>query len=282
MLGSSSEADDAIQEAWLRMSRSDTGAIGNPGGWLTTVTARVCLDMLRARAARREAPLTAPALDAAHRVDGVTRAEDDLVMADAVGLALLVVLDRLAPPERIAFVLHDLFAVPFAEIAPIVGRSPHAARKLASRARQRVRGAPALPRADLARRWRVVEAFLAASREGDLDALLAVLDPDVVRRSDTASPGAPTTLRGARAVAEGILVFARAAEHARPVMVDGTPGLIVAPRARLRLALKLAIEGDLIVAIEVIGEPRRLRRLDLTMPSCDIFAERSTRELRGT
>jgi len=268
MLGSLSEADDAVQEAWLRFSRSDTHDVENLGGWLTTVVARVCLDVLRSRAARREEPLGSTAEATAPTEDG-TDPEHEAMLADAVGLALLVVLERLTPAERIAFVLHDLFAVPFAEIAPVVGRSPTATKKLASRARHRVRGAAPAPDADLVRRARVVDAFLAASREGDLDALLAVLDSDVVRRADRLAIPADATaeVRGARAVAEETLVLSGQARLARPALVDGAPGLVVAPGGRLRLALSLTIEGEQIVEIDVVADPGRLRRLDLAVPT---------------
>jgi RNA polymerase sigma factor (sigma-70 family) len=268
MLGSLSEAEDAVQEAWLRLSRSDAREVENLGGWLTTVLARVCIDMMRSRATRREEPLRT--VDAIAPAADRTDPEHEALLADEVGLALLVVLDRLTSSERVAFVLHDLFAVTFAEIAPIVGRSPGAAKKLASRARRRVHGAKPAHDADLARRRGVVDAFLAAARDGDLGALLAVLDPDVVRRADRrAIPAhAATELRGARAVAEGTLVYARAARRlARPALVDGAPGLVVAPGGRLRIALRLTIEGDKIVEIDVIAEPESLRRLDLAVPT---------------
>ena len=210
MLGSLSEADDAVQEAWLRLSRSDTSGVENLGGWLTTVVARVCLDMLRSRKSRREEPLDAHVPEPiVSREDGIDP-EHEALLADSVGLALLVVLETLAPAERLAFVLHDMFAVPFDEIAPIVGRSPTAARQLASRARRRVQGAATVPDADLTRQREVVDAFLAASRGGDFDALLAVLDPDVVLRADRAAvpAGASREVRGAAAVAEQALLGA--------------------------------------------------------------------------
>src|SRR5438552_4192495 len=218
MLGSLSEADDAVQEAWLRLSRSDTSAVKNLGGWLTTVVARVCLDLLRARKARREVPLGARVPDPiVSRRDGVGP-EHEALLADSVGLALLVVLETLAPAERLAFVLHDMFAVPFDEIAAIVGRSPTAARQLASRARRRVRGAAPVPDADLTRQREVVDAFLAAARGGDFDALLAVLDPDVVMRIDRGPlpVGASREIRATAAVVEQVKSFARLARFARP------------------------------------------------------------------
>ena len=265
MLGSSSEAEDAVQETWLRLSRSDSGDIENLGGWLTTVLARICLDLLRSRAGRREEPLGS-------QPEGTTRPPDERVdpqqvvlLADDIGLALLVVLDRLTPAERIAFVLHDVFAVPFAEIGPVVGRSPSTARKLASRARRRLRGAT-VPDVALAQRWCVAEAFLEAARSGDLDALLAVLDHDVVRRADRhAIPaGTALVLRGAGAVAEGTLRYSRTARHfGRVALVAGVPGLVVVVQGRPRLALRLTIDLGTITEIEVIGDPVRLSRLDI-------------------
>ncbi|GAA0460740.1 sigma-70 family RNA polymerase sigma factor [Streptomyces olivaceiscleroticus] len=270
MLGSLAEAEDAVQETWLRLGRADAREIANLGGWLRTVLSRVCLDALRARTARREDPVGHRMPDGAEppaTAGGPGTPEDEAVLAESVGRALLVVLDTLAPAERVAFVLHDLFAVPFAEIAPLVDRSPVATKKLASRARHRVRGTSATPRAELDRQRRVVEAFLAASRRGDLDALLAVLAPDVVRRADPAAlpPGAATVLRGARAVAEGTLVFGRRARDAEPALVNGAPGVVVAPAGRLVLVLTLAIEHDRITAYEVIADPARMRRLDLAV-----------------
>lgn len=269
MLGSVAEADDAVQETWLRLSRSDTRDVENLGGWLTTVLARVCLDMRRSRAVRREEPLGSPPVDAIAVSDEVADPQYAAVLADEVGLALLVVVDRLTPAERIAFVLHDLFAVSFADIGAIVGRSPSAARKLASRARHRVRGGGA-PDGDVAVRWRVAEAFLDAARGGDLDALLAVLDPDVVRRADRQAipTGATMELRGARAVAEGTVLYARTARHfARVALVDGAPGLVVVRRQRLQLAVRLAIQDGKIIEIDVIAEPTRLRHLSVTLPA---------------
>jgi RNA polymerase sigma-70 factor (ECF subfamily) len=264
MLGSLSEADDAVQESWLRLSRSDTSGVTNLGGWLTTVVARVCLDMLRARRSRREEPLSAHRPDAmASRVSG-SDPEQEALLADAVGLALLVVLDTLAPAERLAFVLHDLFAVPFDEIAPIVGRSPAAARQLASRARRRVRGGGTVPEADLTRQRAVVDAFLIASRGGDFDALLAVLDPDVVFRADRrlVPAGASGEVHGAAAVARQ---FAGRAQLARPALVNGVVGAIVAPHGRLMMVLRLTITRGKIAAIDVIADPVRLGQLDLAV-----------------
>ena len=265
MLGSLSEADDAVQEAWLRLNRSDPSGVENLGGWLTTVVARVCLDMLRARRSRREEPLEArvPGPIVSRRAG--TDPEHEALLADAVGLALLVVLETLAPAERLAFVLHDMFAVPFDEIAPIVGRSPTAARQLASRARRRVRGAATGPDADLARQRDVVDAFLAAARGGDFDALLAVLDPDVVLRADRAAvpSGAPREVRGAAAVAKrAALGGARAAQ---PALVNGAVGVVVAPRGRLLMVLGFTVSRGKIVEIDAIADPERLRRLDLAV-----------------
>jgi RNA polymerase sigma factor (sigma-70 family) len=265
MLGSVSEADDAVQEAWLRLARSDPSAIDNLGGWLTTVVARVCMNMLQARKARREERagelLPEPIVSREDELDP----EREALLADSVGLALLVVLDALTPAERLAFVLHDMFAVPFDEIAPVVGRSPMAARQLASRARRRVQGAP-VPDVDLERQREVVDAFLAASRDGDFDALLAVLDPEVVLRADRAvPPGRPTLVRGARAVAAGALTFSRLAPFARPALVNGAAGVVVAPQRRPFSVLAFTVVRDKIVEIDVFLDPERLARLDLAL-----------------
>ncbi|WP_437320167.1 sigma-70 family RNA polymerase sigma factor [Sorangium sp. So ce385] len=262
MLGSVGEADDAVQEAWLHLSRADTTGVENLGGWLTTVVARVCLDMLRSRKARREEPM---APDPAADREAGTDPEREAVLADSVGLALLVVLDTLTPAERLAFVLHDLFAVPFEEIATIVGRSPAAARQLASRARRRVQGAPPSPDADVGRQREVVDAFLAAMRGGDFDALVAILDPDVVLRGDaTAAPPAGVELRGARACAKRALSGARGAKLARPALVDGAVGVVLAPRGRLFRVLRFTLARGKIAGIDVIGDPEQLRDLDLS------------------
>ena len=263
MLGSVSEADDAVQESWLRLSRSKTAELENLRAWLTTVVARVSLDMLRSRKSRREEPwgphLPEPIVS---REDGVDP-EHEALLADSVGLALLVVLEALTPAERLAFVLHDMFAVPFDEIAPIVGRSPTAARQLASRARRRVRAAPA-PDVDLARQREVVDAFLAAARDGAFDALVALLDPDVVMRVDRDS-GAPREFRGAPSVAEQVLTFARGAQFARPALVNGAAGFVVAPRGRPVAVAGFTVAGGRIVAMDVLADPARLRELDLTV-----------------
>src|SRR6266498_1258321 len=258
MLGSLSEADDAVQETWLRLSRSDTSGVENLAGWLTRVVARVCLDMLRSRRSRREEPLGLQASEPiVSSTDGI----------DPERVALLAVVDRLAPAERVAFVLHDLFAVPFDEVAPIVERSPTAAKKLASRARHRVQGTATIPDADLIRHRHVVDAFLAATRGGDMNALLAVLHPDVVRRADRAAlpAGAATELRGARAVAEGTRVYSQLARFARPALVNGTVGIVVVSRGRLRLVLSLTIKDDKIAEIDVIADPWRLHQVDLAV-----------------
>jgi RNA polymerase sigma-70 factor, ECF subfamily len=263
MLGSLNEADDAVQEAWLRLNRSDSSDVENLGGWLTTVVGRVCLDMLRSRRSRREEPMGAYVPEPfVSREDGIDP-EHEALLADSVGPALLVVLETLAPAERIAFVLHDLFAVPFDEIAPIVGRSSEAARQLASRARRRVQGAT-IPDDDLTRRREIVDAFLAASRGGDFAALLAVLDPDVVLRSDGAAvqTGASRETRGAAAVAE---TFSGRARAARPALVDGIPGLVWAQGGLPRVVFAFTIARGKIMEIDLIADPERLRELDLAL-----------------
>src|SRR5262245_35516465 len=267
MLGSMPEAEDAAYEAWLRLNRTDTSAVENLRGWLTTVVARVCLDMLRTRRSRREESLDAHAPEPiASRADG-TDPEREALMADSVGLALLVVLDTLEPPERLAFVLHDMFAVPFDEIASIVGRSPAAARQLASRARRRVRGGAASPSADVNAQRAVVDAFLAAVRAGDVEALVAVLDPDVVVRADAVSVGAGGSreVRGAREWAKGAIAAARGARAARAALVNGEVGVVVAPRGRLFRVLRLTFAGGKIAGVDVVGDPARLAELDLAV-----------------
>ncbi|MEA2655878.1 MAG: hypothetical protein QOI23_1243 [Chloroflexota bacterium] len=264
MLGSLSEADDAVQEGWLRLSRSGAGGVENLGGWLTTVVARVCLDMLRSRKSRREEPLGAPLADPPVNPEGGTDPEHEAVLADSVGLALLVVLETLAPAERLAFVLHDLFAMPFEEIATIVGRSPGAARQLASRARRRVQGAVVAPESDRARHREVVDAFLAASRNGEFDALLALLDPDVVLRSDPVAvrTGAAKEVRGAAAVAG---TFSGRARVALPALVDGAPGAVWAPGGTPRVVFSFTIKETRIVAIDLLADPDHLGRLNLVI-----------------
>ncbi|MFJ9469578.1 sigma-70 family RNA polymerase sigma factor [Streptomyces caniferus] len=267
MLGSVSEADDAVQEAWLRLSRSGTDGVANLGGWLTTIVGRVCLDQLRMRKARREDPLDfhvpEPIVSRPDSVDP----EHEALLADSVGLALLVVLETLTPVERLAFVLHDMFAVPFDEIAPLVDRSPTAARQLASRARRRVQGTAPAADTDLARQREVVDAFLAASRGGDFEALLAVLDPDVVLRADAgdAPEGVSKLVRGARAVVEQALTFSRFAAFARPALVNGAPGLVTAQGGRPFAVMDFTLADGKIVEINILADLARLSRLDLTI-----------------
>jgi RNA polymerase sigma-70 factor (ECF subfamily) len=261
MLGSRSEADDAVQEAWLRLSRADAGGIENLGGWLTTVVARLCLDLLRSRKSRDEVPLEPHDPEPTSREPG--GAEREALLAESVGLALLVVLETLTPAERVAFVLHDMFDLSFDEIAPIVGRSSAAARQLASRARRRVKGA-AVPDADRTRQREIVDAFLAASRGGDFVALLALLDPDVVLRADAAAVhiGSPGEVRGATAVAG---TFAGRARVAQRALVNGAVGLVWAPGGRPRVVFGFTITGGKIVAIDLMADPEHLRQLDLVV-----------------
>jgi len=267
MLGSLNEADDAVQEAWLKLNRSDPSDIENLGAWLTTVVARVSLDMLRTRKARREDSLGPGVPEPVATGSEGGDPEKEAVLADSVGLALLVVLETLEPAERLALVLHDMFAVPFEEIASIVGRTPAAARQLASRARRRVQGADAVSGADLARQREVVDAFLAALRGGDFEGLIAVLDPDVLVRSDVAAvgPGGSREVRGARNWAKGAIVAARGARFAQPALVGGRVGLVVAPRGRLFRVLSFTFAGGKIAQVEVIGDPARLRELELAV-----------------
>lgn len=267
MLGSRTEAEDAVQEAWLKFSRADARSVDNLSGWLTTVVARVCLDLLRARKSRREEPLDPADMESQgpRPIAGPEAGSDpehEAMLADSVGLALLVVLKTLEPAERVAFVLHDMFAVPFEEIAPVVGRSPAAARQLASRARRRVQGASEVPAPDLAQQRRVVDAFLAASRGGDFEALLAVLDPDVVFRPDAAAVrmGGTGEIRGAAAVAA---TFKGRAQAARPALVDGEMGLAVVFGGRVRVVLRLTVANGRIAEIEAVADPERLGRFDL-------------------
>ena len=260
MLGSRTDAEDAVQEAWLRLSRAGDAKVENLGGWLTTVVARVCLDMLRVRRARREES----ADEAVPRLAAGADPEQEALLAESVGLAMLVVLDRLTPAERVAFVLHDMFDLPFEEIAGIVGRSVDASRQLASRARRRVRGATGDPEADRDRQRQVVEAFLAASRRGDFDALLALLDPSVVARADAAAvaAGAAPEVRGAAEVAT---TFAGRARAARPALVDGLVGLAWAPGGRPRVVFDFTTENGRIVAIDLIADPAHLGELELEL-----------------
>jgi len=264
MLGSFSEADDAVQEAWLRLNRTDAREVDNLGAWLTTVVARISLNMLRSRKTRREEPLAGrlpdPLVD---RVDGIDP-EHEVLLADSVGLALLVVLETLSPPERLAFVLHDIFGVPFDEIAPIVDRSPEAARQLASRARRRVRAERAVPDGDLDAQWEVVEAFLAASHDGDFDRLVAVLDPDVVVRSDFGRGGRRET-RGAAAVARQALGYARMGLDLRPALINGTPGAVAYRDGEPFSIGALTIRNGKIGELDFLNDPDRLRQVDLTI-----------------
>ncbi|MDP2712047.1 MAG: RNA polymerase sigma factor SigJ [Solirubrobacteraceae bacterium] len=267
MLGSLSEADDAVQEAWLRLSRADARAVENLGGWLTTVVARVCLNALRSRRSRREEPLgphlPEPIVD---RADG-TDPEHEALLGDAVGLALLVVLETLTPAERLAFVLHDMFAVPFDEIAPIVDRSPEAARQLASRARRRVRGEHTAPDADLDTQRAVVDAFLAAARDGDFEALLDVLDPDVVLRADLGPlpTGGSREVRGAAAVVDQASMYSRLGLQMRPALVNGVAGLVSTRDGAPFSVGAVTVRDRRIVAIDILADPARLRLLDLTI-----------------
>jgi RNA polymerase sigma factor (sigma-70 family) len=264
MLGSKTEAEDAVQEAWLRLSRADTSNVSNLGGWLTTVVARVCLDMLRSRESRREESLDVQVGESAARASSESDAEQDVMLADSVGLALLVVLETLAPAERVAFVLHDMFDLPFEEIATIVGRSPAAARQLASRARRRVQGQTTVQSPDRSRQREIVDAFLAASRGGDFEALLAVLDPDVVVRADRVAVemGATEEVRGARAVAETFFNRARAA---RPALVDGEIGLVWAHAGKPRVVIGFHIREGRIIGIDLVAEPDRLEEMAVEM-----------------
>lgn len=264
MLGSLSEADDAVQEAWIRLSRADSGGIEDLRAWLSTVVGRVCLNILRTRRTRREAQLDPHVADPIVSPESGVDPEHEAILGDSLGLALLAVLDALTPPERVAFVLHDVFGMPFAEIAPIVGRTGEAVRQLASRARRRVRGAP-VPDADLDAQWAVADAFAAAARDGNLERLLAVLDPDVVLRSDggSARPNLVTALRGAEAVARNAIMF----RHLRAdrALVNGIPGGVVwAADGRPFAVLSLTVAGGRVVSIDVLADPDRLARLDLT------------------
>jgi RNA polymerase sigma factor (sigma-70 family) len=264
MLGSGSEADDALQEAWIRLNRSDTSAVENMGGWLTTIVARVCLNMLQSRKSRREEPFDT------HQPDPVaTRAygldpEEEALQADSVGLALLVVLDTLTPAERLAFVLHDMFAVPFDQIAPVLERSPAATRQLASRARRRVQGKAQVPASNCTRQREIVDAFLAASRGGDFEALLSVLDPDIVLRADRVAvqAGASEELRGPAAVAQA---FSGRARAARPALINGAPGLVWATGGQPRVVFSFTFRDGKIVAIDLLADPDLLGRLDVTL-----------------
>jgi len=266
MLGSASEADDAVQEAWLRLHRADASSVENLPAWLTTVVARVSLNMLRSRTSHREEPLDGHPDPVIRDEDG-GHPEQEALLADSVGLALLVVLDTLTPAERLAFVLHDMFAVPFDEIAPMIERSPDAARQLASRARRRVKGGNPVPEVDLARQRRVVDAYLAAARGGDFDALVTLLHPDVVLHADpqVGPTRGPVEIRGVRSVAKGALLASERARFTQPALVNGSVGLVMAPRGRLFLVLGFTIVGDRITGLDVIADPGRLRALDLAV-----------------
>jgi RNA polymerase sigma-70 factor (ECF subfamily) len=263
MLGSAAEAEDAVQETWLRVQRSDMAAVGNIGGWLTTVVARICLDMLRSRDARAEEPLDEEKSEV--RVGGIDPAEE-LELARSVGLALLVVLEELSPPERVAFVLHDLFDRPFAEIGPIIGKGEEATRQLASRARRRVRGAESPPAPDVAAQCQLVDAFLAASRNGELDKIVAMLDPDVVFRADSAAMRGkpPQEVRGAAAVSK---MYKGRAQGAGLALLDGRPGIVVSPRpGHLMLLIRLVFAEGRIAGIEVTGDPEAIRATEVSAP----------------
>jgi RNA polymerase sigma factor (sigma-70 family) len=266
MLGSLSEADDAVQDAWIRCNRSGAAGVENLSGWLTTIVARVCLNMLRSRKARREEALDDQDPRWGARPEDGTDPESEAVLADSVGLALLVVLETLSPAERLAFVLHDTFAVPFDEIAAIVGRSPAATRQLASRARRRIRGSP-VPKSDLSRQRAVVDAFILASRSGDFDALLAVLDPEVVLRVDAAAvpQGAPREIRGAVAVARGALAFQTRSRFAAPALVNGSVGIVLAPYGRLFGVGRFTFQNGRILEMELVADPERLSELELAV-----------------
>jgi RNA polymerase sigma factor (sigma-70 family) len=263
MLGSATEAEDTVQEAWLRLRRADTNSIDNLEAWLRTVVSRLCLDMLRTRRSRGEEPIESHAPAHASERDP----EQELVLIDEVGRAMLVVLNTLTPAERIAFVLHDLFAVSFGQIAHIVDRTPAAAKKLASRARHRVRGAPTVPRTELTRQRHIVQAFLTAARDGGLDAILSVLAPDVTRRTDREAllPGREPVIRGADAVAKEIVAFGHSARFAALALVNGAVGIVVAPHGQLMLALAVTVKGDRVAEYDVIAAPSRLRRTELAV-----------------
>jgi RNA polymerase sigma-70 factor, ECF subfamily len=267
MLGSLAEADDAVQNSWLRLCGADTAEVDNLGGWLTTVVARECLKMLRARRGRREEPLADTATLPPEGNHEVSDPEAEALLADSVGPALMVVLDTLAPAERVAFVLHDIFAMPFSEIALILGRSPAASRQLASRARRRVQGATPPQPVDLARQRRVADAFLTALRGGDFAALLAVLDPDVVLRDDSAGlPGGAAVMRGARPVGGYALRYSRAARFLQPALINGAAGLAIVPFGRIFGALGFTFNDGVITEIEMISDRQRLRHVELAAP----------------
>ena len=264
MLGSLSEADDAVQDSWLRLSRADTSEVENLRGWLTTVVARVALNMLRARNTRREQSLDVRVPDPIIDPTEGSNPEHEVLLADSVGLALLVVLETLTPAERLAFVLHDMFAVPFEEIAPIMERSPEATRQLASRARRRVRGAAPVPDADLTAQWEAVEAFLAAAREGDFDALVAVLDPDIVLRADGGLTGLSQHIRGAETVASQALLWSRTDLTMHRALINGAAGIVAFLRGRPFSIAAVTVKNGKIVEIDFLADPDRIAQLDLT------------------
>ena len=264
MLGSLSEADDAVQDAWLRLNRADTSEVENLGGWLTTVVARVALNMLRARNTRREQPLDVHLPDPIIDPTEGSNPEHEALLADSVGLALLVVLETLTPAERLAFVLHDMFAVPFDEIAPIMERSPEATRQLASRARRRVRGAAPVPDADLTVQWEVAEAFLAAAREGNFDALVAVLDPDVVLRADGGPTGISQQIRGAETVASQALLWSRVDLTMRRALINGAAGMVSFLHGRPFSIAAITVKNGKVAEIDFLADAERLAQLDLT------------------
>ena len=268
MLGSLTEADDAVQDAWVRVSRADASEVENLGGWLTTIVARVCLNMLRSRNVRREESLEVHLPDPVISRVGELGPEDEALLADSVGLALQVVLDALAPAERLAFVLHDMFDLPFEEIAPMVGRSPAAARQLASRARRRVKGADAIPDPDLARQRAVVDAFFSAARGGDFDALVALLHPDVVLRADfgPSRPAASTVVRGAAAVARQARLGANPAALLHPALVNGAAGVVITLDGRPHVVMAFTVAEDRIVEIDVIADPERVAQSGIGRP----------------
>jgi RNA polymerase sigma-70 factor (ECF subfamily) len=266
MLGSLAEADDVVQEAWLRLSRSGAG-VDNLGGWLTTVVGRLCLDTLRSRHARHEEPLEGRLPEMIISLDdGSSGPEGEAVLADSVGLALLVVLNTLTPAERLAFVLHDMFDLPFDQIAPMVNRSPEAARQLASRARRRVRGAAPVPDRDLARQREVVDAFFAAARRGDFDALVSVLDRQVVLRADAGAARPPVVMHGPAAVAAQALMFAETRRVAHPALVNGAAGVVITIGTRPVTVMAFTVTGGKITEIDAVADPERLRQLDLPIP----------------
>lgn len=262
MLGSLGEAEDAVQECWFRLNRSDPDGIGNLAGWLTTVVSRICLDMLRSRKARREESIEDQLPETFATDGGRSDPEQEALLADSVGLALLVVLGKLNPAERVTFVLHDIFALPFTEIAPIIGKTEAAARQLASRARRRVQGEESAPRAEVTRQRELVEAFLAAARKGDFETLLAVLAPDVVLRDDRPAVAASVT-RGASAVARQVAVGR--AQGARPVLVNGFVGVVVAPLGRLMFVIEFGYKDGRIAGFDIVSDPARIRNMELTV-----------------